>query len=169
MNTSNQNPYILPIAVVVAALVIAAAVIYGPQGASSGTVPQAGTGQQAPIIHPAIEAVTTPTPSGTGDPYIGNPNAPVTVTYWSDYQCPFCKQFDADTMGDLVKNYVDTGKIKIVFEDFQFLGPDSTSMALAARAVWETYPGKYFIWRETMYANQQKEDTGYATRDYILL
>ncbi|MBI2023890.1 thioredoxin domain-containing protein [Candidatus Giovannonibacteria bacterium] len=59
------------------------------------------------------------------EPFIGDPNAPVTIAYWSDFQCPFCQRFEQNTLPTLVDQYVKTGKVKIVFKDFQFLGPDS--------------------------------------------
>jgi len=48
----------------------------------------------------------------------GDPNAPVTIVEWSDFECPFCARFYRDTMGQIEKEYIDTGKVKIVFRDF---------------------------------------------------
>ncbi len=88
------------------------------------------------------------------------------MAFWSDYQCPYCRAFEVGgipqittpaAFPDLVKNYVDTGKVKVVFKDFQFLGQDSIDDGEYARAVWALYPQQFFTWREAMY-NQQPEE-----------
>ena len=102
-----------------------------------------------------------------GEPSLGNPNAPITIAFWSDFQCPYCKSFETGgvpqiptpaAMPEIVKNYVDTGKAKIVFKDFAFLGPDSDTAALWGRAVWELYPVQYMAWRTAMYEAQDGEN-----------
>lgn len=71
-------------------------------------------------------------------------------------------------MPTLKRDYVDTGKMKIVFKDFVFLGPDSIEAALFDRAVWELYPEQYFTWREAMYAMQDEEGgEGFGDRTSI--
>jgi protein-disulfide isomerase len=49
---------------------------------------------------------------------MGKPDAPVTVIEFSDYQCPFCQRFFANTLPALKKDYIDTGKVRYVFRDF---------------------------------------------------
>ena len=108
---------------------------------------------------------------GPNDPYIGKENAPVVMAYWSDYQCPFCKAVEVGGIPQipiepalpmLIKEYVDTGKLKIVFKDFSFLGPDSDTGALYEHAVWETYPDKFYAWREAMFEAQDEEHAGFG-------
>jgi protein-disulfide isomerase len=103
-----------------------------------------------------------------GDPFIGNSNAPVTMAYWYDYQCPFCQKNEEETMPQIVKNYVDTGKVKIVFKDYQFLSEDSQRLGKVSRAVWETVPSKFYQWHKAVYDNQGTENTGWATDAKIL-
>jgi len=52
------------------------------------------------------------------DPVKGNPNAPVTVVEFSDFQCPFCLRFFDQTLPLIEENYINTGKIKLVYKDF---------------------------------------------------
>lgn len=166
-STNNQNPYILPGAIVIAAIVIAGAVIYGPKespDSAAGPVPDnAAQGQQ-----PGAPVVDAKNVDIKGSAFIGKQNAPITVVYWSDYQCPFCQKFDLESLDQIKKAYIDTGKVKFVFKDFQFLGPDSTSMAIVGRAVWDAYPDKYYDWREAMAKNQGEEHSGYATKEFIV-
>ena len=115
----------------------------------------AAAGQQAPA---AGQPVNVSAVNTTNEPYIGSPTAPVTMAYWSDYQCPFCKQFETTELSQLYSQYVTTGKLRIVFKDFQFLGPDSLTAAEVARAVWQAYPSEFYQWRQTMYQDQQEEN-----------
>lgn len=140
---------LLPISVIAAGLIIAGAVVW------NGTHPAGPAAAPAPKAD--IKDIKT-----DGDPFIGQANAPVTIAFWSDFQCPFCKKFEVETLPLIIKDYVDTGKVKIVFMDFAFLGPDSTDAALYNRAVWALYPNKYFEWRTAMYEAQDEEHGGFG-------
>lgn len=101
-----------------------------------------------------------------GDPYLGRAGAPVTILFWSDFQCPYCKAFETGGVAglenitpafpDIIKNYVNTGKAKVVFMDFPLsnLHPYALTMALYGRAVWKLYPDQYYAWREAVYQAQ---------------
>src|SRR5665213_1872767 len=97
--------YLTPIAVIVAAVIIAGAFIFG-HGLTSGTAPAATTSGT-----PATPAVNIANVKTTGEPYIGNANAPVTMALFFDYQCPFCKQFDQTVIPTLYTQYVQAGKL----------------------------------------------------------
>lgn len=149
-----------PIALFLGLVVIAAALYFGhsnPSTAMNGTNPSAA----APTAN--IKDVKT-----DGEPYIGNPNAPVTVAFFYDYQCPFCKQFEQQVEPGLYTNYVQTGKVKVVFKDFQFLGQDSQTAAEFGRAVWAAYPAQFYAWYTAMFEAQDQEgDQGFGDLDSI--
>jgi len=161
-NTTN-NKYFLPAAVILAGIFIAGAVIW------SGSHPSTSPGQTATSTAPAVDIKNIKT---DGDPLIGQANAPVTIAFWSDYQCTYCKAFEVggvpqiptpSALPDIVKNYVDTGKVKIVFMDFAFLGNDSITGAAYGRAIWKLYPEQYFAWRTAMFKAQDAEgDVGFG-------
>lgn len=48
---------------------------------------------------------------------IGRDDAPVTILEFTDLQCPFCRQFHAETFPLIKKNYIDTGKVRFVSRD----------------------------------------------------
>ncbi len=66
------------------------------------------------------------------DEDLGNASAPVTLEEFSDYECPFCASFDTNTEPQLIANYVDTGKVKIIFKNFPL--PSHTNAEKAAEA-----------------------------------
>ncbi|MBI3984328.1 MAG: thioredoxin domain-containing protein [Candidatus Levybacteria bacterium] len=127
---------------------------------------QAAGGQQqpAPQIKVNIKDVDI-----KNEPYIGDQNASVVMAYWLDFQCPFCQRFETETMPSLVEKYVNTGKLKIVFKDFQFLGEDSTTAGLAANAVWELAPQSYSTWHKAMYEKQDGENGGWGKKEDIII
>jgi|SRR3989344_344358 len=102
------------------------------------------------------------------EPYIGDANAPIVMAYWLDFQCPFCKQFETQTLPTLIEKYVNSGKLKIVLKDFQFLGEDSQTAGIAENAVWEAAPGSYQAWHEAMYKNQDGENSGWGKKEDII-
>ena len=153
----NNNKFFLPIAVVLAGLFIAGAVIW------NGSHPNTGTAATTPPATAPTMPVNINNVVITGDPFIGQASAPVTIAFWSDFQCPFCKQFETTTLPEIITNYVDTGKIKIVFLDFPFLGPNSMVDAEYARAIWALYPNQYFAWRTALFNQQPQENSLNAT------
>lgn len=73
------------------------------------------------------------------DAILGDPDAPVTLIEFSDYECPFCKKYYTQTYPDIKKNYVDKGLVRIVFRDFPlgFHDPIATQEAMAAECARE--------------------------------
>jgi len=70
----------------------------------------------------------------TGDgAVLGKKDAPVTIVEFSDFQCPYCRSFYNDAYQDIKKNYVDTGKVKIVFRNYPLsFHPDAYNAAMAS-------------------------------------
>lgn len=158
METNEQNSKFLPVAVIVAGLLIAGAVLWN--GSRPANAPQAGTGT-VPTVN--IKNVKT-----DGNPFIGRASAPVTIALWGDFQCSYCKKFELDTLPEIIKNYVDTGKVKVVFMDFAFLGDNSVTAALYSRSVWKLYPNEYFAWRTALYsAPRQEGDKSFGNAAFI--
>jgi len=64
------------------------------------------------------QAKTTATVSVTGHPTLGQDDAPVTIVEFSDYQCPYCRRFATQVFPVLMRDYIETGKVRYVFRDF---------------------------------------------------
>ncbi len=96
----------------------------------------------------------------TGSPTLGSPDAPITMVEFGDYQCLNCNRFFHNTEHDILQDYVETGKVKIIFIDFAFIGPDSVIAAQAAHCAEEQ--GKYWEYHDELYTNWNGENTGWA-------
>jgi protein-disulfide isomerase len=163
MPTENKKDYsalYLPIAIIIAGALIAGGLFMGLSG---GAAPANG--------QPAAKKVNVKDVQTDGAPFIGRADAPLTMAFWSDFQCPFCKAVEVGgvegiplepAIPTIIKDYVDTGKLRIVFKNFAFLGDDSITAAEYDQAVWETYPNRYFEWRTAMYEAQDEEHGGFG-------
>ena len=160
---SQQNKFLIPGAIVIAGVIIAGALVVGLRSSGASPAAAADPNAQQPAQAVDISQVKT-----AGEPFIGQVNAPVTIAYWYDYQCPFCKQNEETAMPQIIKDYVDTSKVKIVFKDFQFLGPDSQTLGQFSRAVWAAAPDKFYQWHKAVYDNAGTENTGWATHEKIM-
>ncbi len=134
-------------------LLLAAAVIY-PQVKPIGE-----------IATPA--AVSRPNPQGNG---IGDPNAPILIEEFSDFQCPYCARFSDETEGQLIAAYVETGKVYFRYRSMgNFLsdniaragGPPGTESEDAAEAAYcAGDQNKFWEYHDTLFANQTGEGVG---------
>ena len=61
---------------------------------------------------------------GHGSPILGDPDAPVTLVEFGDYQCHFCNVFFHSTEGKILEEYVNTGKVRLIFKDYNIIGPE---------------------------------------------
>jgi len=86
----------------------------------------------------------------------GNPNAPVMLVEFSDYQCPFCGRIQS-TLNDLVAKYGD--KLGHTYRDFPLreIHPEAQAAAEASRCAG--YQGKFWPYHDLLFANRSKLDT----------
>lgn len=97
-------------------------------GASDGAENAGGNAEAAASIERRID----------GDPMaIGELDAPIVLSEWVDFRCPFCAVFSRDTLPTLLKEYVDSGKVRIEMHDVAYFGEESERAAAAARAAGE--------------------------------
>lgn len=103
-----------------------------------------------------------PPPSGAAvtvddDPVLGDKDAPVTIIEFSDYECPFCGRHFRETYPLIKKNYIDTGKVKLVYRDFPLnFHPMAVPAAVAANCVREKgSDSAYWKMHDRIFENQQ--------------
>lgn len=96
---------------------------------------------------------------------LGSPRAPVTIVEYADLQCPYCGEFARTTLPPLIRDYVRTGKVKLVFRGLEFVGPDSDT---ALRAVYAAgQQNKLWSYLHLMFENQGTENTGWVTEGLL--
>ncbi len=100
-----ENKLTIPIAIVIAGALIAGAVIYTRAPSGGVGIPTGST--KAANVEPISKS----------DHTLGNPNAPIVIVEYSDFECPFCKTFHA-TMHQVVNTYGKSGKVAWVYRHF---------------------------------------------------
>jgi protein-disulfide isomerase len=146
-----------------------------------------GSQTVAPVV---IQETPTPTPtvpqptqiptqdeqrifvSLSDDPIKGDPNAPVTIVEFSDFQCPFCARFFDQTLPQIQQDYIDTGKVKLVYRDFpiESIHANAKAASMAAECAddqkmfWQ-YHDKLFE-GQTQWARLSAEDASNTFKQY---
>jgi protein-disulfide isomerase len=99
---------------------------------------------------------------------IGNPNAPVTLKYYGDLECPICKDFTLGVLPALIPKYVRTGKLKIEYHSLETATREPEvfkNQQVAALAAGKQQRAWNFI--ELFYHEQGEESSGYVTESYL--
>ena len=94
--------------------------------------------------------------SADNDPVMGDPDAPITIIEFSDFQCPFCARFDSQTLPLIFEEYIDQGKVKLVFRDFpiQSIHPNAVPASVAAECANDQ--GKFKDMHDILFDNQNE-------------
>lgn len=91
-------------------------------------------------------------PFASGGHSIGRADAPLVMVEYSDYQCPFCRQYHVGTFNDIKKNYVDSGRVRYINRDFPLaFHENARRAAMAARCAGEQ--GRFWDLRHAMIVN----------------
>jgi len=109
-------------------------------------------------------------PPTEGQPTLGEVNAPVTVVEFGDFKCPACKAWGERVFPELVKDYVDTGKVKFSYINVLFHGEESELGSLAAESVFKNSPDAYWDFHKGLFKEQPSEnhDALWITQEKIL-
>ncbi|MDO8561121.1 MAG: DsbA family protein [bacterium] len=161
MNNKLGDKFFISASIIVAGLLVASAVIY-----SGGFFSKNNGGEAA--VDVAAEDLAGKSP------FLGNPEAPVTMVEFSDYQCPFCNQFFRGSEKQIVDKYVKTGKVKFVYRNFAFLGQESQWASEAAECAneqgkfWEYHDHLFnYIWDNYYAKNVNGENVGAFSKDNL--
>lgn len=91
-------------------------------------------------------------------PAKGDPNAPVTIVEFSDYECPFCKQFYDNTLPQL-EQYIEDGTVRFLWVDFPLtnIHPQARRASLAARcAADQGNDDAYWQMHDALFESQEQ-------------
>ena len=115
-----------------------------------------------------------PAPIGLVNPAnaraLGASSAPVTIDMWSDFQCPFCSEWSRQVGPALISEYIQTGKVQLVYRDYAFIdggdpGGESQQAASAARCAADQ--GKFWPYHDYLFENQNGENKGGFNRQRL--
>ena len=152
------HPPSLAIGAVIASIVIVA-VMFG----LNGTFDESELG-----IKPTPEMnsigpteITMETFVENGSPVLGNPNASITLVEFGDYQCHYCHVFFESIEGKIMKKYIETGKVKMIFKDYNIIGKDSVKASQGAHCANDQ--GLFWEYHDILYSNWTGENNGWAS------
>jgi len=100
-----------------------------------------------------------------GSPILGNPDATITIVEFGDYQCPNCYRWYINTKPQITENYIDTGKVNLIYMDLVIVGKDSSGAAQASYCAEEQ--GKYWEYHDLLYTSQEGADSGWANTERL--
>lgn len=145
--------HFLALAILIAGIMISGSLLY-----SGGVGVKLGTAQikQDPQGNVRVDV------SVDDDPSLGNKNAKVTVIEFSDYQCPFCRIFWKESLNQLKKEYIDTGKVSFVYRDYPLsFHPMAEPSAQAAECAGDQ--DKYWEMHDKIFGEEDKLGQGTVT------
>lgn len=125
----------------------------------AGGQPQAAESQEPAVVDPSQFAIR---PANA----LGNDQAAITVIEFSDFQCPFCGRFQTTVAPMLLKQYVDTGKVKFVYKHSAFLGQESVWAAQASECAADQ--GKFWEYHDLLFSRQNGENQGAFNKDKLI-
>ncbi|MBA3075470.1 MAG: hypothetical protein FP831_17865 [Anaerolineae bacterium] len=123
----------------------------------------------AEVIVPTFHSATI-----TDGLTMGDPNAPVKLIEFADFQCPGCGVYWSNTEPIVIQNYVETGKVFYTFSPFSFVGsfvrnnPYDESIKSAEAAYCANDQGKFWEYRDYIFANQIGENQGAFSEKRLL-
>lgn len=88
------------------------------------------------------------------EPFKGDPNAPITIVEFSDFECPFCGRFYRQTLPSLIQQYVDSGRVKIVYKQFPLTQAHRFAMPAAIASECAFRQDKFWEMHDKIFDNQ---------------
>lgn len=103
-----------------------------------------------------------------GHAYYGDPEAPIVIEEFSDYQCPYCSRFAAETFPSIKANAVANGEAVIIYYDYPLnFHPQAAPAANAARCAGETSAAAYWDMHDWLFANPDVWGNNSANEAFI--
>lgn len=90
-------------------------------------------------------------PEVDDDAVLGDPNAPITMIEFSDFECPYCERFSRESLPLIIENYVNTGKVKLVYRDLP-LGGHALAIPAAEAAECAGEQGKFYEMHDVLFS-----------------
>jgi len=150
-----QRLWQLGAAGVFAAILVAVVIVISLAGSTSL--------QDLPVDEQAVKELFGGIPQSGLE--LGNQRAKTTLVEFADLQCPFCRTFTLDALPTIVDRYVRPGDLRLRFQPVTILGPQSDPAARAALAA--SLQNRLWEYADLFYRNQDDENSGYVTPDFL--
>ena len=157
------HPPSLAIGAIIASIAIVA-VIFGLNGTYDESELAIKPTPEMDSVGPA--KITMETFVENGSTVYGDPNAPITLVEFGDYQCHYCNVFFETIEGDIITNYVETGKVKIIFKDYNIIGSDSVNASHGAHCAKDQ--GMFWEYHDILFSNWTGENNGWASPENLI-
>ncbi|MCL4241033.1 MAG: DsbA family protein [Dehalococcoidia bacterium] len=139
-----------PFMLIAGALVVVLVVVLGVFIATSG-------GSESDDLVALLETASTNIPTDMVDgAKIGSDDAPVKITAFEDFQCPFCLQFTAEQEGEIIEQFVKTGRVQLDYQHLPILGTESVRSALASQCAADQ--NKFWQYHNRIFLEQARND-----------
>jgi protein-disulfide isomerase len=151
---------------IVVAIVIVAVVVIVVATGGGGTKKVAPHSSEANSTVAEVNSLIGGVPQSGNT--LGNPNAPITLQYFGDLECPICKEFTLGALPTVIQKWVRTGKVKIEYRSLETATREPevfNTQQAAAYAAGKQDKAWNFI--ETFYHEQGEEDSGYVSESYL--
>jgi protein-disulfide isomerase len=86
----------------------------------------------------------------------GSPDAPMTMYEFADFQCPACKMLFDNTIGGLTTEYIETGKLKLIFLNFPIPQIHANAGAAHEFAMCAAYQDKFWPIHDLLFSTQER-------------
>ncbi len=139
-----------PFLLIAGALVVVLAVVLGIFIAMGG-------GNDSKELVTRLEEASTKLPLDMASgAKIGRDDAPVKITAFEDFQCPFCLKFTAEQEGEIIEQFVKTGRVQLEYQHYPILGTESVRAALASQCAADQ--DKFWQYHNRLFLEQAKAD-----------
>lgn len=147
----------------------------GTTAETTATTTTEATTTETTTTETTTETTTTVTRPVTYDglelrdrPTLGTRNVPVTLVYWSDYQCPYCQRFEAKTLPKIEEKLIASGQLRFVYKPVPMFGKESKRVATAAHSVWNQVKDDdrdaFWNWQRDVVNAAIDDESGWTTR-----
>lgn len=134
-----------------------------------------GSGLTASVLRGGDEPQQDSVEAETGQvqlrqrPFLGHEDGEVTIVYYVDFQCPFCKQFEDGALQRINEEYVGED-IRLVIKPISVFGPDSDRAAISSHCVWEQVQDshEYWSWHTAVMNLFDERNSGWAAAEELV-
>lgn len=161
---NSPSPFLVPGAILLAGVLIAGAVIYSNSSTAPGSKNTVTIGQEVDSAGGSKPEVGD---LPDDDPFLGSPDAPVTLVEFSDFQCPFCRKLFREVLPQIEEKYIKTGKVRFVYRDFPLTSIHDMAQKYAEAGECADEQGKFWQMHDKIFEEQEKRG-GNTVFDYTV-